>query len=132
MKVLQKMFLILIVILCIFNIVPHNIVRATTLNEDIDNFKAEDPGNDVDVSKLQEVAGKFLGFLRIISGLIVIILSAFTGIHYIVATPEVRGDLQKRMLPIIIGLILVFGAVSVTTFFFSGSNTNFASQDIRE
>ena len=57
-----------------------------------------------------------LGFLQIAAGLLSIVMIAFVGFNYITATPDVKKELQTKMLPIVIGLVLVFGAVSVARF----------------
>ena len=46
-----------------------------------------------------------------------VLVIAFTGFQYIVsADAEMKNEMKKKMLPIIIGLILVFFATSITTF----------------
>ena len=41
---------------------------------------------------------------------------AVTGFNYIISTPEVKKEMLSKMLPIVVGLILVFGAVSIAKF----------------
>ena len=41
---------------------------------------------------------------------------AIVGFNYIISTPEVKDEMKKKMLPIIIGIVLVFGATSVAKF----------------
>ena len=60
---------------------------------------------------------KLLGFLQVASALMSVLVIAFTGFQYIVsADAEMKNEMKKKMLPIIIGLILVFFATSITTF----------------
>ena len=82
--------------------------------------KAEPNDSDIDSVGTEGVQGiirKLLGFVRVASALMSILVIAFTGFQYIVAADaEVKNEIKKKMLPIIIGLILVFSATSITTF----------------
>ena len=52
---------------------------------------------------------------------------AISGFRYIIETPEVKGELKKNMLPIIIGIILVFFASTIAKFLISIFATGQAS-----
>ena len=41
---------------------------------------------------------------------------AITGFNYISATPDVKAELKKKMLPIIFGIVLIFSATSIAAF----------------
>ena len=122
MKTLQRMVLVLMMAVCIFSILPQNIVKADAINV-VEGVKVNE-GTKYD--GLQKVVGRLLGFLRIASGLVAILMIAITGFNYIVGTPDVKDEMKKKMLPIIIGLILVFGAVSVATFILNAVDTTTA------
>ena len=62
------------------------------------------------------VIGKLLGFLQVASGIVAVLMIAIVGFNYIISTPEVKDEMKKKMLPIIIGIVLVFGATSVAKF----------------
>ena len=124
LRTLQKVLLILTIAVCIFSILPQNIVKAdaTSVVEGVGKKVSE--GSEY--GGLQTVVGRLLGFLRIASGLVAILMIAITGFNYIVGTPDVKDEMKKKMLPIIIGLILVFGAVSVATFILNAVDTTTA------
>lgn len=65
---------------------------------------------------LATVIGKLLGFLQVASGIVAVLMIAIVGFNYIISTPEVKDEMKKKMLPIIIGIVLVFGATSVAKF----------------
>ena len=119
MKTLQRMILVLMMAVCIFSILPQNIVKADAISA-VEGVKVNE-GTKYD--GLQKVVGRLLGFLRIASGLVAILMIAITGFNYIVGTPDVKDEMKKKMLPIIIGLILVFGAVSIATFILNAVDT---------
>lgn len=116
MKTMYKVLAVLIIAVSMLVIMPDNMSLAAT---------AADAGNAIDgitvsgggdVSKLQNVVGKLLGFLQVASGIIAVLMIAITGFQYIVETPEVKKEIKAKMLPIIVGIVLVFGATSIAKF----------------
>lgn len=117
MSKVSKILAILFIAVCTFVIMPDNASMAAgaTAKSIVEGVNAEVP--DADYSKgLQGTINKLLGFLQVASGLVSILMIAIVGFNYIVATPQVKEDLQKKVLPIIIGLVLVFSAVSIAKF----------------
>lgn len=116
MKVWKKTVIICIVIFVVFGLIFSNQSEATTLVDISKKFGAESNGK-VSYSTFKKIIGNLLGFLQIASGLISIIIIATTGYNYIVApTPDLKGELKRKMLPIILGLVLVFCAMSIAKF----------------
>ena len=70
-------------------------------------------------SPLQRVIGKILGFLQVASALTTVVVVAFLGFKMLTETPEVKREVKHKGLPIIIGVVLVFGATSVASFIFT-------------
>ena len=72
----------------------------------------------VDAGGLQTVIGKLLNFLQIASGLVAVLMIAIVGFNYILATSsDMKKEMKEKALPIIIGIVLVFGATSIAKFF---------------
>lgn len=121
METLQRVFIILLIAGCLFSLIPQNVSMAATTTPSstaadiVDGVTPQEPAGDL-ATGLQGTVGKLLGFLQIASGLIAILMIALTGFNYIISTPEVKDEMKKKMLPIIIGLLLVFGAISVARF----------------
>lgn len=64
-----------------------------------------------------EVIKKVLAFLQLASALIAVVVIALTGFKYVFDNDvEVKNEMKKRMLPIVIGMILVFSATTVAKF----------------
>ena len=132
MKITQKVLLMLFIIACVLIFMPRNVSFAGTAygsgggmgssSTTTSNAKSALQGLDgkltttADVSGLQGLIGNLVGFLQIASGLVAVFMIAFTGFNYIVGTPELKNEMKAKMLPIIVGLILVFGAVSIAKF----------------
>ena len=119
MKRISKVLAILFVAVCTFLVMPNNIAMAaggdalSAVSGVQDQIKGPDSSY---TTNLQATVGKLLGFLQVASGLIAILMIAIVGFNYIISTPEIKKELKDKMLPIIIGLVLVFGAVSVAKF----------------
>lgn len=117
MKTFKRVLIILVVMGCVFAIMSQNVSMAASgdVSSIVGGVNATNPDASL-ASDFQSTIGKLLGFLQIASGLIAILMIAITGFNYIVATPDVKEEMKKKMLPIIIGLVLVFGAVSIARF----------------
>lgn len=114
MKTMQKILVILVIGMCVFAIMPQNMVMASAADV-VNGVTAKEPSSDLALG-FQSTIGKLLGFLQVASGLISILMIAITGFNYIVSTPDVKEEMKKKMLPIIMGLVIVFGAVSIAKF----------------
>lgn len=120
MKKIVNMLIIMLMI-CGFIILPQGQVRAageTTVSGIVKGIRPIDPTEDK-YSDLAKVVGKIIGFLQIASGITTVIMVAFLGFELITSMPEVRGEIKKKMLPMIIGIMLVFGATSIANFIIS-------------
>lgn len=128
MKFALKEFVVIVILSCILLIFPQEIShagRGSTTNMDtlMNQFEAEDKTDDKVYEDLTTVIGKILGVLQVLTALISVIIFASLGFNYLVATPaDVKEDMKKRMLPIIIGLIMTFSAVTIARFIMKAMN----------
>lgn len=118
MKVMRKIVCLLIIGLVLCGICSGYEVQASTPSEIVKSISPEDPDGS-DFSGINKIIGKLLGFLQVASGLTAVIVIAFTGFEYITATPNVKNQMKEKMFPIVIGIVLVFGAVSIANFLIS-------------
>ena len=116
MNVLKRLPELILISLLLINIFSPNFILAAKLSDDVGGFEAELTDAVLKTKSLKIVVNRLLGFLRIISGLVLVLVLGTTGYKYIVATPEIKGELKKRMLPVILGIILVFSAVTIAGF----------------
>ena len=123
MKTISKVLVMLMIAVSAFVIMPDNMVFAeakkstggTDPKSVVSSVNVKNPDADYS-SDLAGKIGQLLGFLQVASGLVAILMIAIVGFNYIISTPDVKEEMKKKMLPIIIGLVLVFGAVSVAKF----------------
>ena len=109
MKTSQKIICFFIIILSFTFLVNTNQSFAKDIVSEIKGFKAEET-KETSVTGLKKVVQKFLVALRVASGLLLIVVVASTGIRYITAPANIKGEIKKTGLPIILGLIFIFGA----------------------
>lgn len=116
MKILQKVLVILLIAMCVTVIMPKVVVNAAVdVDGTLDSIDPTQPTTGT--AQMTGVVNSLLGFLQIASGLIAVIMIAATGFRYIIETPEMKNELKKSMIPIIVGILLVFFATSVARFF---------------
>lgn len=117
MKTVYKIFAILMIAVCTLVIMPNNMSLAagsSSASDAISNIPVSEPSGVT--TGLSTVIGKLLGFLQVASGLVAVLMIAIVGFNYIISTPEIKDEMKKKMLPIIIGIVLVFGATSIAKF----------------
>lgn len=124
MKIVEKIVIIFIILIAVLSVIPYNISNAATtpstdIGQVIGGWKADLP-SQAKTQGLRNIVSKLLAALRTISGLVLVLIIATTGYSYIVETPQVKKEIQKKMLPIVIGVMLVFGATSIAQFIISG------------
>ena len=125
MEIIKKVLIIFVIIILMISCIPMNISNAgdeeqktISLENDM-KFSAKLP-KDEDVKSLKSIVQKFLSALRILSVLLLIVIIASTGFRYITATTaDIKGEIKNTMFPIIMGLIIVFGAVEIAGFILS-------------
>ncbi len=81
------------------------------------DMKASEVTNGSAGDSFKGVVETILGFLQVISGLLSVVIIAVTGFKYITETPDMRNELKKSMVPIVVGLLLVFFATTIAKFF---------------
>lgn len=129
MKYLSKLLFILIMSVCIYCSIPQNMSEASVssmVKDTNPGTLSTNVGNDL----AQKVISKILAFLQIASGLISVIVIAFSGFKYVVAeTADIKGEVKKKMLPMIIGMILVFSATTIAKFILGAATISITTGD---
>lgn len=114
--IMIKIIIILIFISMVGMCVPQSYSIATTPME-YANQMTGDTGADIDTSQLKTIIGRVIGAIQVLSGIFTVIIIAFTGFEYVLCqTPDMKEQLKKKMLPIVIALVLIFGSVSIAQF----------------
>ena len=118
MKTITKIFAVLLILASTLVVMPGNTVFADggAALEAVSGIEAVKTGSE-NYGTLQTTIGKLLGFLQVASGLVGVIVIATTGFNYILsADADMKAEIKKKGLPIIVGFAIVFGAVSIAKF----------------
>ena len=117
MNILKKLSILIFICVFLINIFTPSFTLASKLSDDVSGFEANIDSNVARRTRsLKTVVNRLLGFLRIVSAFILVLVLGTSGYKYIVATPEIKGELKKKMLPVIFGVILIFSAVTIAGF----------------
>jgi len=114
-KLISVLLIAVILVMTLSNIVYAS--NATAILTDLDNktnLATADPGGVI-----KEKAGRLLSvvqYIGIIGGAIVL---AILGVKYMLGSVEEKAEYKKSFIPLIVGAIVVMGAVSVAKFLFN-------------
>lgn len=73
----------------------------------------KDVNTPAEDEKVQGVINTIIGLLQVAGTGIALITITMMGLKYIMASPGEKADVKKQVIPIIIGCILLFGAVTL-------------------
>lgn len=110
MEIKNIIICIMCVIVVSFLFVPQSLAIAdikTTMKD------ANTPVEGGAEEGIGEVINIIIGLLQIAGTGIALIVITMCGIKYIIASPGEKADIKKQIIPIIIGCILLFGAVTL-------------------
>ena len=123
LKNILNVVAILAIIMNLYVIFPMNTSNAASAVDSLID-QAEPKAGDVPSNSngVVIIIGRLLGFLQIASGLMTVVVISFTGFKYIVEPdPNMKEEAKKKLLPILIGIVLVFSATSVAKFVISAT-----------
>ena len=123
MKTFNRVLIILMMAICLVAFVSQSIVLAAGVDAGGAINAIETNGTVEGTDGLSKMAGRIVVFLQVASGIAAVVMIAVTGFRYIIETPEVKGELKKNMFPIIVGMVLVFFALSIAKFFLGMFNS---------
>lgn len=108
MKLKRCLIIILSIILMVSVLHTVSFASVTDLIGTMEgvNTPAED-------EKVQGVINTIIGLLQIAGTGIALITITMLGIKYLMASPGEKADVKKQIMPILIGCILLFGAVTL-------------------
>ena len=121
MKNMVKILVIFIIVISCCIVIPQNQVNAAerTVSGIVKGMKAVEP-TEGKYSDLAGVVGKILSLLQIDAGITTVIVVAFLGFELMTDTPaDTKEAVKKKLFPVLIGIILVFGATSIASFIIS-------------
>lgn len=108
-KLILMVFIVIILVILNINVVQADILSSMKeVESGSQNVSAD--GTFITIIK------RVVGFIRLLTGLLAVIVIAYTGFQLVVETPEGKSKLKEKMLPIVIGIILAFMASTIAGF----------------
>ena len=110
-KIISSILIIsVILILCSFNI-----TYATDITDGTSVISAMEGSSDMSSSdnSIGDIINTVIGLLQVAGTGIAVVVVSFLGIKYLLASPSEKADTKKSILPIVIGCVLLFGAVNL-------------------
>ena len=113
-KLKKALILLFITTIVFFNITP--ISMATTGLIQVNTIQAN--GNSAAADDMVVVVGRILGLVRNIAVVLAVVIIAYLGIKFIMGSPEEKSEYQKSFIPLVVGIVVVVGAVQIATMLF--------------
>ena len=116
-----KIILFILIILSII-LIPLTI-KAAQINPDA--YYSEGPSAS-DVKDMYKYGGRIVGMIQILGTIVSAGTLIIIGIRYVLASADEKAEYKERMLPYIIGAVLLFGASNIVNIgykFIDGLNT---------
>lgn len=118
MKKIISIFLIILLILFTFQI-NESLATQTQDKDGLEEVQdaMKDVGRyssyDARTTGVGKVINNVIGIIQFVGSGIAIIVVSILGIRYLLASPNEKAEVKKMAMPIIIGCILLFGAVNL-------------------
>lgn len=105
MKIINKVLVIIILAITIFTIIGPTYVSADPISNPNDYFG---PNWNSNSTKFKQKVGVILGIIRALGTIISVVAFLVMGIKYIMGSVDEKVEYKERMLPYIIGFIMLF------------------------
>ena len=119
----NKCLKIVVLFLTILLLANLSVVQASEVVDLMGNVTTTDTSGPGVISAINSVIGlfQFAG-----TGIAVFVVTVL-GIKYMLAAPSEKADVKKNIMPIIIGCILLFGAVNIVSVILTVSDGSFTA-----
>lgn len=116
-KNITKIISIFILLNLFISCMP-NIVSASFSLTDVINNAKDFPGsgNNIQFSKEKELQATIYNILFTVGVIVAVIGTSILGIQFITSAPEGRAEVKQRMIPFVIGCIIVFAGFTIWKF----------------
>lgn len=109
---MKKSKVIVLILIMISLIIFPLTINATGYQIDPDDYKTNGPKAE-EVKHMYTFGGSIAGIIRIAGTIVSAGTLIIIGIRYVVASVDEKAEYKERMLPYIIGAVLLFGASNI-------------------
>lgn len=115
-KTIKIIATLLLAVLLVATVSQVALATYTQIIEDVDK-KGE--GVATEVNGVKELAGKVIRIIRNVAAIAAIVIISILGIKYMMGSTQEKADYKKSFIPLIVGIIVVFGAAQIASMIFS-------------
>lgn len=105
----KKVMCVLLALICIVAIIPSFTLAGDINTDDFNIYNKEG------TSKVTDAGGKILGVVQIIGISCGVICLIILGVKYMYSSTEDKATIKERLIPYIIGAIIMFGGTGILT-----------------
>lgn len=106
-KILIVIFILFIIIICASQ---NSYATIDSVINNMSGVQTAASGADTGIGKVINI---IIGLMQIAGSGISLIVVTMMGIKYILASADEKADVKKQIIPIVIGCVLLFGAVNL-------------------
>lgn len=110
---MKKISLLFILIFILSLIACFTNVYATDVGTVVNDMAGASDWTSVDGDKIAGTINNVIGLIQVAGTGIALVVTTLLGIKYILASPSEKADVKKQIMPILIGCVLLFGAVNL-------------------
>lgn len=115
MNKISKIISILLIAIVLIMMVQNSVFAQTDY---LTGIAPKEPSGD-QILGLQGMAGKVLGLIQAATAILAVVLIAVFGFKFVLGSAQEKADYQKSFIPLIVGVVVVFAAVSIAKLIFS-------------
>lgn len=116
-KNITKIIAIFILLNLFISCMPTIVSASFSIKEAIDNAKDfPGTGNNIQPSKEKDLQATIYNILFTVGIIVAVIGTSILGIQFITSAPEGRAEVKQRMIPFVIGCIIVFAGFTIWKF----------------
>lgn len=114
-KIIATLLLALLLVATVSQVV----LAASTYTGIIDEVDQQGQGVATEVNGVKTLAGKIIRVIRNIAAIAAIVIISILGIKYMMGSTQEKADYKKSFIPLIVGVVVVFGAAQIASMIFS-------------
>ena len=118
-KTVKIVSTLMIALMLIMVVVPSFAANPGAILGEIDNKVGNDYNTIQGYTQINKTAGRIIKIIRYIAVVIGVILIAVFGIKFMLGSAEEKAEYKKSFVPLIVGIVVVFGATYIAQVLFS-------------
>ena len=118
---MRKKETLALILVFILSIIFPLTINASDYQVNPENYKSGGPSAN-DVKDMYRFGGSIAGVVQIVGTIVSIGTMVIIGIRYIVASADEKAEYKERMLPYVIGCVLLFGSSNIVNILYNVSN----------